>query len=92
MVTLTPQSGDVTFIVKGTNLRNRTNKNMIKYTKNTLAPMGEKYNWQVNTDGTEACETIWLRDFNDLTDWFEITYTNDSVSYTGSGLYIIYPK
>lgn len=90
-VTLTPDSGDVTIIVSGTNLQNRTNNNKVKHNSVTYLPMGRGYAWSVNDTGTEARRTVAITNFESETTAHEIGYCNDgSTNYIGSGIYLTY--
>ena len=90
-VTLTPDSGDVTITVIGTNLQNRTEKNKVKYISATFASMGSGYTWNVNDSGTETSKTYTSSEFASQTSAFEMGYCNDgSTNYTGSGIFVVY--
>ena len=90
-VTLTHDSGDVTLVVKGTNLQNgSTSANWVKYVPSTMFYVTSDY-VTFNEDGTEATRTLPLSNFIGNTTAYEIQYTNDGgTTWVGSGVNILY--
>ena len=89
-VTLTPDSGDVTLVVKGTNLQNgSTSANWVNYAPSAMFFVPSDY-VTFNEDGTEATRTLSLSNFIGNTTAYEIQYTNDGgTTWVGSGVKIL---